>query len=1278
VLEERVGAGGMGEVFRGRDRTTGRVVAIKVLDAFETDDYERFRREASALASLQHDAIVRYVAHGQLAERAFLAMEWLEGESLDEHVRHGGLTLGAAIAIGRRLASALAAAHERGIVHRDVKPSNVFLRDAEPARATLIDFGIARRAFTESTLTGTGMVIGTPGYMSPEQARASEWIDARADVFALGCVLYKCLTGRRPFRGNDPLALLTKTLLSEPPRPRQLLARVPLELDALVMRMLAKDPRDRPGDAAEVLETLERMDAFDAVDVSPTSAAYPLLTRAERRLASVLLIGPGPGVVTSGPPSRHADWPRWTAAARTHGVQLEPLASGSIVALLTAEAAGDDFALRIARAACALRGLVRDAPMVVVTGRGLVAAHGAGNEVVDRAARALAELPAGQANDGIWVDRVSATLLSARFEIDKSPLGHLLRSERPREDRAGPHGETPPLVGRERELAELESIWIDCVRKRSARGVVVTGAAGVGKSRLVRELVTRAQRGDATREIWRGRADGARIGSPFALLGDALSQGLDLSKELEPDRRLARLARRVTEIAPAADAERLVAFVGELAGLAPPAAPGTLLERARRDPALLGEQMLRAFIDLVLAVARKEPLLLVLEDVQWADGPSLAFVERALNRAFDAPLCAVAIARTDDAEAFDELWNGDFRSVIRLTGLPRTKSVELLRRTLGRTLDTARMERIAARADGNPFVLEALARAAVEGHDEIPETALALVEARLERLTVETRRVLRAASIFGESFFSPGVQALVDDISIDGAVAELVELGFVAPVTPSRLFSHPELRFRHSLIREAAYASLTAEDRRLGHELAASWLANAGETDPWPIAEHHRLAGQSKLAGALYRDAARAALAANAFGAVLERVDRAFACIEQAGETNTPPAGEFGELWLMTAEARRWMGDPRAAADAAEQAIACFEPGETRWFRAIGELSSAAGRLGEYDRMAQALDRAARVPTATGERSAQIAALCPGAAQLLQAGRTGGAERLYAAIESLASDELLDAVAEARLHQLRGFHWLHCGEPWHAIEYFSLASQRFVALGRSRNAAIESINLAHAGLEAGRLDVAERALSEALATGELLGLSAVRTYANLNLGRLHFERGELDLAERAEARALTLGMRERSPRAIGAARVHLGAIALARGEPALAEAEALAAIDLLAVAPPLQAGAHAVLARALTAQNQAARAVPSAERALEMVDSGQHDIFDALVRVAYVETMFEAGEQDRATFAVERASEALLARAARIPNEAERQAFLTNVSLHARTLELARQLGVLV
>jgi ATP/maltotriose-dependent transcriptional regulator MalT len=245
------------------------------------------------------------------------------------------------------------------------------------------------------------------------------------------------------------------------------------------------------------------------------------------------------------------------------------------------------------------------------------------------------------------------------------------------------------------------------------------------------------------------------------------------------------------------------------------------------------------------------------------------------------------------------------------------------------------------------------------------------------------------------------------------------------------------------------------------------------------------------------------------------------------------------------------------------------------------------------------------------------------------------------------------------------------------MQYFALASQRFVALGSSRNAAIESINLAHAALEAGALEAAEKALDDALATGELLGLSAVRAYANLNLGRLHLERGELDEAERAEARALTIGMRERSPRAIGAARVHLGAIALARGDAPLAEAEALAAIDLLSVAPPLQAGAYAVLARALSAQGHADRARAPAEQALSMVDSGQHDIFDALVRVAYVETMQETGDLAAAKLASERAATSLLSRASRIADDEPRRAFLERVSLHARTLELARLLGAI-
>ena len=1252
VLEERVGAGGMGEVFRGRDRETGRVLAIKLLSAVAESDYQRFRREASAMAELEDSAIVRYVAHGRRHGRPFLAMEWLEGENLEERLAQGAITLAESVTIARRIASALAALHERGIVHRDIKPSNVFLRSGEAARATLIDLGIARRSLSEMTVTGPGVVIGTPGYMAPEQARGSEWIDARADVFALGCLLYRCATGRNPFRGRDPIALLTKTLFSEPPRPRQLVARIPAALDALIVRMLAKDPRGRPADGGEVLRELDAVqDVGD--EVAPTSADHPLLTRAERRLTSVLLIGSS----ETAPASHHADWASWVSAARKHGVRLEPLAAGSIAALLTHDAAGDEIVLRIARAALALRTLVRDVPMVIVTGRAVRDAEHEVNEVVDRGALALGQVSQSSVRDKVRVDRLSARLLAPHFEIERARDGAWLvpaRAER---------ADVVPLVGRERELEELHASFLDSLQKKEARATLVTGPAGIGKSRLVRELLARIARSTPGTQIWVGRGDGARLGSPFALLGQAISRGLGLTPALDPDERRALLERRVGEVVPEAEHARVSTFVAELVGLRPPAEPGSPLDRARRDPALLGENMLRAFIDFVLAQARATGLCLALEDVHWADAPSLAFTERALNRARDLPLFVVGVARTPSMDTLDELWRGDFRSVYPLSGLSSSKSTELVRRWVGRELDAERLVAIVQRADGNPFVLEELAHAARAGRSEVPESALALVEGRLQRLPAETRRVLRAASIFGETFWLDAVQALVDDVSLESPIEELEREGLVARSGTSRLAPSAELVFRHALVREAAYATLTADDRLLGHRLAARWLEAAGEPDPWPIAEHHRLAGAPEAAAAHYLRAAELALAASAFDATLERVERAFECHRDAGRRALDD-GQKAALWLMAAEARRWKGQLRPAIDAAEEALQRFERGSESWFHAISELASAAGRLGEYDRVARALDAAARVQVDPARRSAQLVALCPGTTQLLQSGRIGTAARLYAAIEKIAARARLDPVAEARVCQLRGFHRLHAGDPWEAMQCFERGSELFQQLGSARNAAVEWINFAHAALLVGELERAESALRGALAIGEQLGLGAVRAYANLNLGRLHLERGQIDEAEQAEARALSIGITEHSPRLIGAARVHLGAIALERGDPAVAEAEALAAVDLLEVAPPLQVGALAVLARALTAQGRAGEARAPSERALAMVEAGQHDTFDALVGVAHVEVLMAEGEREAAQRALESATRRL---AARRPQRTR---------LQRRLLELARELGI--
>src|SRR5262249_44843238 len=155
------------------------------------------------------------------------------------------------ISLAARVADALAAAHARGVVHRDIKPSNLFLPDGDIARVKVLDFGVARMsggARAEASLTAGR--VGTPRYMAPEQARGEKEIDARADVFSLGCVLYACLAGRAAFLGDDEIGVLAKILLEDPPRVREVKPGVPKPVDDLVMRMLSKDPAGRPQDGA--------------------------------------------------------------------------------------------------------------------------------------------------------------------------------------------------------------------------------------------------------------------------------------------------------------------------------------------------------------------------------------------------------------------------------------------------------------------------------------------------------------------------------------------------------------------------------------------------------------------------------------------------------------------------------------------------------------------------------------------------------------------------------------------------------------------------------------------------------------------------------------------------------------------------------------------------------------------------------------------------------------------------------------------------------------------
>jgi len=301
ILRE-VGRGGMGIVYLACDASLNRFVALKVMKPLALADElarKRFLREAQSAATLRHDHVITVHQAGEDQGVPFLAMEFLYGESLEQRLRQGALPLAETLSIARQAADGLAAAHERGLVHRDIKPANLFLERNETAtpakldtltvdpivtpkessgingatvfRVKILDFGLARLEEPDGhgELTRTGVVIGTPQYMAPEQA-AGDPVDQRADLFSLGCVLYRMLTGVVPFKGDNLRAAFRAVMLEPPTSPRQLNPAVPKAVEELVLRLLAKEPGQRFQSAREVSEALR------ALEVAVASASATL------------------------------------------------------------------------------------------------------------------------------------------------------------------------------------------------------------------------------------------------------------------------------------------------------------------------------------------------------------------------------------------------------------------------------------------------------------------------------------------------------------------------------------------------------------------------------------------------------------------------------------------------------------------------------------------------------------------------------------------------------------------------------------------------------------------------------------------------------------------------------------------------------------------------------------------------------------------------------------------------------------------------------------------
>jgi len=327
-----LGAGGMGVVFKAEDPKLKRLIALKVMKpaiAASNSSRRRFLNEAQATAAIKHDHVVTIHQVDEDRGVPFLAMEYLDGESLDACLkREGKLPIPEVVRIGRQIAEGLAAAHARGLIHRDIKLANVWLEaiSGQPSafswnpgvpdpltaescplnavRVKLLDFGLARAAGGDMQLTQTGAVLGTPAFMSPEQARGLP-VDQRTDLFSLGVVLYRMCTGRMPFQGSDAMSMLLSITADQPARPREWNPEVSAELSNLIMRLLAKYPPARPQSAHAVAQELTGVPNvaadFQSADApttipSPTPPAdFKSAATSRRRwplvAAAVLLIG---------------------------------------------------------------------------------------------------------------------------------------------------------------------------------------------------------------------------------------------------------------------------------------------------------------------------------------------------------------------------------------------------------------------------------------------------------------------------------------------------------------------------------------------------------------------------------------------------------------------------------------------------------------------------------------------------------------------------------------------------------------------------------------------------------------------------------------------------------------------------------------------------------------------------------------------------------------------------------------------------------------------------
>jgi serine/threonine protein kinase/tetratricopeptide (TPR) repeat protein len=1248
-----VGEGGMGAVYRATDTATGETVALKVLKAtVASRAKERFLREARVLAALDHPGIVRFKHLGALDEgETFLVMEWLEGQDLATRLTRQGVTYLEGVRITRGVAEALASAHAQGLVHRDVKPANIFLLGGRPESVKILDFGIAHGGATSVTLTDPGMAMGTPAYMAPEQARGGTAVDLRADLFSLGCVLYECLAGATPFSGDSPIACLAQILVSEPKRLGLVVPGIPRALDDLVMSMLEKEPSSRPDTAGAVARELGAIEPLLHEEGTAGTVSVRQVSLDEKRVASILVArDPSLGPTRANEETLSFDQvERAVAPARApveaNGGTLTILSDGTALAVFSGPVTASDLARRAARAALGVRSTIPTWAFAVSTDIAAVSGTSTSGAAVSRAFGLATR--AGT----IRLDATTRALIGDAFVLRGTEGGTALDSEK---HETGATSTSGQIVGRARELASLRAA-LDAVRDDAqARAVLLVGPVGQGKSTLVAEFLRSAQ---ASR-VARVRCDSTRSDAAFCAATE-LALRLLLPAILPSDMTSRREAlrdalRRLGRPAPLLFLEHLLGLDG--------ASPSPEVASAARDPRLLAEKTTEEWVHALSAALSEGPIVLVIESLEACDVASLRLLDRALGELDEQPLLVVATASPELDDIHPRALSTRLLDRIQIAPLAKRAAETLVRARLGAGAPAETVERIVEQAGGNPLFLLELSNASKEGLTSSPSSVLALLQERLERLEANARRVLRAASIFGETFWRGGVEHLVgqaEAATLSEWLEELVRRDVIVRSPETRLPGEQQLAFRHALLRDAANATLTDTDLVVGHRLAAEWLESHGESDSMVIARHFELGNQAARAVPHWEKAALAAFDRNDPSRVIELVSKIEAAVG--------PEVVSHDLTRAVILSLIWTANTSSVVGRIERALAAAPRGTEAWFELTSVLLRALALersprfRPDLEALLSALEAAPEVHPPL-EDSVEIVMGC------LRAGDRTLAERAANAFATRAST----ALDEGYLLRARAWLAMYDGALDSSLELDEAALGAFERAGHGVEVLAARNATAYGYAQLGRNEMARAQYEHALAIAQRRGLHWISLVALHNLGMIARHEGDLERAVELHHEASTLAKGVSQQLIAFMAQFHeaLTLVDLER----LAEAKAIVE-PLVDVAPPgPRAVGQAALARALLKEGRADRALELIERAMREVDDGLVEEYTGEIRNTRTRALLASGRAEEARRAAEQARDALLARADRIVTAEARASFLRNVPENADTLRIAEEL----